>query len=278
MLRGMGHAALIALLLLGAPSSGTSAGVVLGDLSWQEAEPLLGADAVVVLPLGAAAKEHGPHLLLRNDEILADYLARRVVEARPVVLLPTLRYGFYPAFLEYPGSVSLSFETQRNVVAEIVRSIARYGPRRFYVLNTGVSTARPLKATAEMVAADGIVLRFTDVLEAARAVEEELREQPVGTHADEIETSMLLYIDPSAVRMDRAVKDGMTPRPGPLTRDVQSRTGHVSPSGVFGDATLATRAKGERIVEEMVRHILADIDALATAPVPAGEPRSPLEP
>ena len=82
----------------------------------------------MVLPLGAAAKEHGPHLLLRNDEILAEYYARRVVEARPVAVLPTLTYGFYPAFLEYPGSVSLSDDTQRDAVVEIVRSIARHGP------------------------------------------------------------------------------------------------------------------------------------------------------
>ena len=64
--------------------------------------------AKLVLPLGAASKEHGPHLLLRNDEILANYLGRRVLAERPVAMLPTLTYGFYPAFLEYPGSTSVS--------------------------------------------------------------------------------------------------------------------------------------------------------------------------
>jgi acetamidase/formamidase/creatinine amidohydrolase/Fe(II)-dependent formamide hydrolase-like protein len=249
----------------------------LSDMTWTDAESYLTPGRIVVLPLGAAAKEHGPHLLLRNDEILAEYYARRVAEARPVALLPTLTYGFYPAFLEYPGSVSLSFETQRDAVLEVCRSIARYGPRRFYVLNTGVSTIRPLEATAELLAAEGILMRFTDVLKVGREAEEAVREQKFGTHADEIETSMVLYMQPAAVRMERAAAGGEADRPGPLTRDRSRRDGLYSPSGVFGDARLATWQKGERIVEAAVKDILAEIDVLATEPVPPGTPRSPLE-
>jgi creatinine amidohydrolase len=263
--------------LLGTSSAGTP-GVRLGDLPWTEAEPVLTADRVVVLPLGAGSKEHGPHLPLRNDQILADYLARRLVAARPVALLPTLTYGFYPAFLEYPGSVSLSFETQRDLVVQVCRSIARYGPRRFYVLNTGVSTARPLKAAAEALAAEGILMRFTDVSLAGKEAEDAVRQQPAGTHADEIETSMVLFMEPGVVRMDRAARDGLPGQSGPLTRDRGNAAGHYSPTGIFGDATLATWAKGERITEAMVAHVLADVDAVARDAVPPGTPRSPLEP
>jgi creatinine amidohydrolase len=254
-----------------------TAGRRLADMPWTEAEGYLSRDRIVVLPLGAAAKEHGPHLLLRNDEILAEYYARRVVEARPVALLPTLTYGFYPAFLEYPGSVSLSEGTQRDAVAEICRSIARYGPRRFYVLNTGVSTARPLKATAERLASEGIVMRFTDVLRVGGEAERAVKEQKFGTHADEIETSMILYMQPSAVRMEKAAAGGSADRPGPLTRDPDRSDGLYSASGVFGDATLATWHKGERVVEAAVKDILAEIDALADEPIPKGSPGSPLE-
>jgi acetamidase/formamidase/creatinine amidohydrolase/Fe(II)-dependent formamide hydrolase-like protein len=253
-------------------------GVRLGDLPWTEAEAALRPDRLVVLPLGAAAKEHGPHLPLRNDQILADYLAARVVASRPVALLPTLTYGFYPAFLEYPGSVSLSADTQRDAVVQIARSIARYGPRRLYVLNTGVSTARPLKAAAELLAAEGVLLRYTDVLEAGREAEERVRQQAKGTHADEMETSMVLYMEPGAVRMERAVADGLGDDAGPLTRDSGNRGGHFSPSGVFGDATLATWHKGELVTEAKLAHILVDLDALAAAPLPPGAPRSPLDP
>jgi creatinine amidohydrolase len=262
-------------LLPGRKAATGERGIALSDLAWTEAEPLLTQDRLVVLPLGAAAKEHGPHLTLGNDRILADELARRVLEARPVAMLPTLTYGFYPAFLEYPGSTSLSFDTQRDVVAQIVRSMAAYGPRRFYVLNTGVSTARPLKEASEVLAKEGVLLRYTDVLAAGRAAEESVREQPEGTHADEIETSMVLFLRPSAVRMEKAVRDGIPKRKGPLVRR-PGPDGHLSPSGVYGDPTLATWRKGETVVEAYVAAILADLDALATAPVPPGQPRSPL--
>jgi acetamidase/formamidase/creatinine amidohydrolase/Fe(II)-dependent formamide hydrolase-like protein len=261
----------------GAGTAAGPAGVRLGDLTWMEAEQALTPDRVVVLPLGAAAKEHGPHLLLRNDQILADYHARRVVEARPVALLPTLTYGFYPAFLEYPGSTSLSFATQRDAVVEIARSVARHGPRRFYVLNTGVSTVRPLREAAEALAREGVLLRFTDVTVAGRAAENAVREQKMGTHADEIETSMVLYMEPGTVRMERAVADGLVEKRGPLTRDAGNAAGHFSPSGVFGDPTLASWQKGALVTEAVVADILAEIDALAAAPPPPGEPRSPLE-
>jgi creatinine amidohydrolase len=249
-------------------TAGASPGVRLGEIPWTEAEGVLTADRVVVLPLGAGTKEHGPHLPLGNDLILAEYEAARVVAARPVALLPTLTYGHYPNFVEYPGTVSLSSDTQRNVVAEICRSIARYGPRRFYVLNTGVSTLPPLRAAAEELAREGILMRFTDPLQAGKAAEDAVRQQRWGSHADEVETSMILYMQPAAVRMERAVADGEGVRPGPLTRDPQQTDRHYSPSGVFGDPTLATWQKGERITEATVSAIVKDIDALAATPLP----------
>jgi acetamidase/formamidase/creatinine amidohydrolase/Fe(II)-dependent formamide hydrolase-like protein len=262
----------------GGPASlNVAPGVRLADLPWTEAEPLLTRDRVVVLPLGAAAKEHGPHLLLRNDEILAEYFAGRVVESRPVALLPTLTYGYYPAFLDYPGSTSVSERTQRDTVVQIVRSIAQHGPRRFYVLNTGVSTRNPLKAAAEALEREGVLLRYTDILAVGREAEAAVRQQPLGTHADEIETSLVLFMRPSAVRMEKAVPDGLKPAEGYLYR--RERAGGVySPSGVYGDPTLATWQKGERVVGAMVDGILKEIDATAAAPVPPGVPRSALDP
>src|SRR5262249_54806522 len=72
-------------------------GVLLEDLTWVEAEKVLTRETVVVIPIGAAAKEHGPHLLLKNDWILAEHLKRRVLERCDVVVAPTLAYHFYPA-------------------------------------------------------------------------------------------------------------------------------------------------------------------------------------
>lgn len=249
------------------PNATPRQGVVLAELTWQAAEPWLDRDAVVVLPLGAAAKEHGPHLRLDNDLQLAEYFAARVVTASRIVLAPTLPYHHYPAFTEYPGSTTLRDTTARDVVVDIVTSLAAYGPRRFYVLNTGISTRGPLQLAADELATKGILLRFTDLATALADVEAEVAEQPGGTHADEIETSMMLYIAPQSVDMTKAVREW-----SPKTKPGFSRTpdgpGHFSASGVFGDATLATRVKGERVVETLVVTMLADIEALRGAEPP----------
>ena len=116
-------------------------------------------------------------------------------------------------------------------------------------------------------------MRFTDPLQAGKAAEEAVRQEKWGTHADEMETSMILYMQPGAVRMERAVADGERVQPGPLTRDARRTDRHYSPSGVFGDPTLATWQKGERITEATVAAILKEIDDLGAAPLPAGRPK-----
>jgi len=65
-------------------------GILLEDLSWIEAEQILKPETIVVIPLGAAAKEHGPHLKLKNDWIIAEYLKNRILESSEVVVAPRL--------------------------------------------------------------------------------------------------------------------------------------------------------------------------------------------
>ncbi len=241
-------------------------GILLEDLTWIEAEKILTPDTVVVIPLGAESKEHGPHLKLKNDFLMAEYLKQRVLEQSNVVIAPTINYSFYPAFLEYPGSTSLRLETARDLIVDICRSVARYGPRRFYVLNTGISTLRALKPAADLLAADGILLRYTD-LKITEPVEKTIRQEEGGTHADEIETSMMLYMAPASVNMKKAVKDYHPNKPGPLTRDPNGN-GTYSPTGSWGDPMLATRAKGEKVTKALVAGILKEIEELRASPVP----------
>ena len=236
-------------------------GILLEDLTWQQAERVLTPNAVVVIPLGAASKEHGPHLRLKNDFVLAEYFTRRVMAREAVVVAPTINYHFYPAFVEYPGSTSLRLETARDLVVDVCHSLAKFGPKRFYILNTGVSTVRALKPAQEQLAAEGIVMRFTDILTIGAEAEKAVRQEEGGTHADEIETSMMLYMDPSLVDMSKAAKDYHSDGSGPLTRDPDGK-GVYSPTGIYGDATLATREKGRRVVEAIVEGILKEIDAL----------------
>jgi creatinine amidohydrolase len=238
----------------------------LEDMTWPEAERALTADAIVVIPIGAAAKEHGPHLRLANDWTMAEFLRRRLAERASVVVAPTVGLSFYPAFVEYPGSISLRLETARDVLIDVVRSLARHGPRRFYALNTGISTLRALRPAAEALAADGILLHYTDLSKALAPTEKQVAQQEGGTHADELETSMMLYIAPDTVDMSRAVKD-YHPGSGPLTRNPDG-PGVYSPTGSWGDPTLATRAKGERLVNALIDALVADVAALRAAPLP----------
>lgn len=239
-------------------------GVLLEQLTWQQAEKVLTPEAVVVIPLGAQAKEHGPHLPLSNDWNLAEYMKQQVLRGADVVVAPTVNYSFYPAFVTYPGSTSLRLETARDMIVDICRGLARFGPRRFYVLNTGVSTVRALRPAAELLATEGITLHFTDWLRMLAEVEKQVAKQEGGTHADEVETSMMLYIAPKTVDMSKALKD-YHPGKGPLSRH-PTDAGVYSASGIYGDATLATRAKGQRFVETVVTGVLADLEALRRLP------------
>lgn len=239
-------------------------GTPLEHLTWAQAEPLLKRAPVVLVPLGARLKEHGLHLPLNNDWRLAEYLTKRVVEAADVVAVPTLPYGHYPAFAEYPGSVSLRLETCRDLVVDVCRSLAPFGPKKYYVLNTGISTLKALAPAKEILSQDGIRLEYTDLSVDLADVEAQVRTQDAGTHADEIETSMMLYIAPETVNLAAARKD-IHPGKGFLTRDPNAATGIYSPTGAWGDPTLATREKGRIVVEALVERLLNAIDTLARA-------------
>jgi len=252
--------------MLAVSAGAQNKGILLEDLTWQEAEKVLTPETIVVIPIGAESKEHGPHLKLKNDWLLAEYFKREVLRRSNVVIAPTVNYHYYPAFVEYPGSTTLRLETARDLMVDICRSLARYGPRRFYALNTGVSTVRALRPAVEVLAADGIQLRFTDILKVGEAAEKQVKQEEGGTHAEEIETSMMLYIAPETVDMKKAVKDYHPSGKGGLTRNPNGNA-EYSASGIFGDATLATRKKGEIMVHAIVDGVVREIEELRASPV-----------
>ena len=121
-------------------------------------------------------------------------------------------------------------------------------PKRLYILKHGRSNASATKESADELAKAGVLMRFTDVLTIAAAAEATVKQQPEGTHADEIETSMMLYIAPERVDMSKAAKD-INPRAGgrgPLTREKGREIGRYSPTGIYGDATRARRKRPSR--------------------------------
>ena len=233
-------------------------GVKLETLSWIEAEQWFASNPVVVIPLGAAAKEHGPHLPLNNDAIIAAWLAEEIRQRLPVVIAPLINASFYPAFVEYPGSISLRRETARDVIVDTCTSLAGFGLSRFYVVNTGLSTLQPLAEARRLLDQD-VTLEYLNLDEALQSLPAGLLEQQYGSHADEHETSLMLHIAPEVVNMSLAVDDGAEGE-GRLTRN--QGQGLWSRSGVFGQATLATPAKGQVIAQVLLDHVLQQLKVL----------------
>jgi creatinine amidohydrolase len=250
-------------------------GVFLEELTWAEAEPLLRADPLVVIPVGAGAKEHGPHLPLGTDRIMADYLARRLAERVPAVVLPTLTYGYYPHFSAFPGSTHLEASTFQAMATELVLSMHRHGPRRFLFLNTGVSTYPVLEVVArDLDRAHRLLVGVTRIGELGAQRTSGLLGQPRGSHADEHETSFMMAIAPNVVRTGKLARE-IPDRPDSRGMFVPSMY-HREPgpgysaTGVYGDATLATPDKGRVIADAIVEDLVAAAERLRTAP--AGAP------
>lgn len=223
-----------------------------------ELEIILKNYEIAVLAIGARSKEHGPHLQLNNDYILAERLLERVIKNVSVLVIPTLQYGYYPAFLEYPGSVSINKGTFRDTIIDILQSFIRHGIKKFYILNTGISTIPPIKDAIELL--PEIKVNFLNLLEFDKTLPENIMKQEGGTHADEMETSMMLELAPETVDMNLAVKD-YHPNNGYLSR-AKSENRTFSQTGIFGDPTLATEEKGKIIVDNLVSYITEQIKSL----------------
>lgn len=229
----------------------------LASLTWQEAEKLLSTASIVIVPIGAGCKEHGLHLPLNTDYLLAEFLVTEVCQHTGLPRMPTVSYGYYPAFVEYPGSINISQAAFCETLCDIARSLHRHGSMKIYFLNTGISTNWALEPARQKLATEGIVMEYTDLSTLVSDVESRIATQSRGTHADEIETSMMLYIAPQVVKMALAKRDDSECREsGKLTRDPTAQSGIYSPTGAWGDPTRATREKGQVVTEAVIERIV----------------------
>src|SRR6267154_6498116 len=210
-------------------------GAWLEDLTWPEAKARFDADAVVVVPVGAAAKAHGPHLPLKTDALTAKPLDQLLRERLPMIAAPVVGFGFYPAFTSFAGSQHLSAATFKALLTELVGNLRGHGVKRIVLLNTGVSTEKPIDEVA--AGADDLLILHMRGLGAAA---DRLLDVPEGGHADERETSVMLALEPRSVRLDKLALDGS-----------------FGQTAATGDPTAATAFKGERILAARVDDMVA---------------------
>jgi len=232
-------------------------------LTWDQVKERLAGGAAAILPIGAGAKQHGLHMTMATDQVFAEYFSRALAERIDALIWPTLTYGAYPAFVAYAGSVSLSNATFQAVVTEIADSLLGFGARRVLILDTGLSTIAPVDA-AIRASRDPSLIRHLKIFAGSRFLKttHQLKEQPYGTHADEMETSLMLAIAPELVDMARAAPCPFSPTgpsPGALSPDDPSSPTYA-PSGSFGDPTLASADKGSQLLAA----ILDDLMEMAT--------------
>lgn len=237
-------------------------GAWIADLTWPDVAARLHDGAPVIVPLGAGAKAHGPHLPLDTDRVIACALAQRVAETLPVLVAPVIDIGWYPAFVRYPGSQSIKAGTFVSVVVQVLAKIIEDGARHLAIINTGVSTEAPLGIAAhEVRERTGVKVAIADIRNLGREADAVLEQPGAGGHADEHETSLMLAIDPRRVHMDRARAETEVDAPAtvlrmPVVLGPDGDGGDRSAAGATGDPTLATAEKGERILAAMSRDLV----------------------
>lgn len=245
-------------------------GVLLEELTWPEAKSWFDKEATVVIPIGAMSKEHGHHLPLNTDYLLADTLSKRVAAELPVVVAPVVGFGYYPAFCNYPGSQHLSAETFMALLRELMLGFINQGVKNIAVINTGVSTEAPLAIVVREIYAEyQVKISVADIRKLGKSTDH-LFEQKLGGHADQHETSIIMAIKPQAVHLERAVEDygnqldlpeTVYYQPSIFSGDPNSGSDY-SANGARGDPTLATVEKGNAALDAMVDDLVEGLKLL----------------
>ncbi|MFR9797753.1 mycofactocin biosynthesis peptidyl-dipeptidase MftE [Streptomyces sp. MS06] len=213
-------------------------GVELARSAWPE----VAEGALVLVPVGSV-EQHGPHLPLHTDGVIAEAVARgaaRRLSARPALAAPCIAYGASGEHAGFPGTVSIGLEALRIVLVETVRSLSLWAGRTVLVNGHGGNAVAVGTALAQL-----------------RGEGHDVAWLGCGTpggdaHAGRSETSLMLHLAPEQVRLSAAVAGDTRPLEVLLPHLVADGVRAVSPSGVLGDPTGATAEQGRALLEEMV--------------------------
>jgi creatinine amidohydrolase len=247
------------------------------DIHW----PDIGVDGparwIAVLPL-AATEQHGPHLPLGTDIMIAEaYLARvreLLPDMLPVTFLPLQPVGVSIEHIDYPGTLTLPAETAMKSWMALGESVARAGIKKLIMITShGGNSAAMTLVAQELRALHGLLAVTTAWSRlgtpAESFSEEELRH---GVHGGAVETSIMLarykrhvridsmaHFPPASIAIENDYRWLATQRPAAFAWQTQD----LHPSGAAGDATQASAEKGERLLDHGARafvELLADVD------------------
>jgi len=231
---------------------------LLARLTSPQVQQLRKDDALVVLPLGAV-EQHGPHLPLLTDALIGEYALTLALELLPphsnVWLLPPLAYGKSNEHLGFAGTMSLSASTLQAVISDIADSVHQSGFRRLLLFNTHGGNADLCHVAArEIRARTGLMVFYVSpggFRPASGLISSE--EQEFGIHGGDAETSMVMAIKPGWVQNDMLAEE-MPDLSGCRFLTLESGIrfawvmSDISESGIAGDATRATKEKGDEIL------------------------------
>lgn len=234
-------------------------------------------DGIIILPIGAT-EQHGPHLPVMTDTrqvtaVLATAfdLLDQSIQAWSLPALPYSKSNEHNAFA---GTLSLSASTLTSILKDLAVSVKRSGFKRLALLNGHGGNVGLLDCVARDIRYETglmcFVIQPSYWLQAPFSVSEE--EKRFGLHAGELETSLMLKLEPSFVDMSKALR---------AYPDFPSQDFHLfgaasvawlthdwSATGVFGDASLATKEKGEHILRHAAERLAHLIKVMSSFEVP----------
>ena len=227
--------------------------VGLDELSWVDVAAHLARDPRLIVPVGAL-EQHGPHLPLGTNVLIARRVAVDLSREFNVLRAPTIYYGVnVPGAAEYAGTTTLRQKTLHRSLNELLAGWEKHGLSEFVVI-TAHRHEPHLDALATLLTRSARV-RVVSVWDVD--ISDLLDVQPGPFHAGEAETSLMLYLYPEVVRMDRARDFELNDE---LFRKYMKGKLPSAPSGgsgIVGHPTAATAQKGESIYKRIL-HIIGD--------------------
>jgi creatinine amidohydrolase len=206
----------------------------LAEAAWTE----LPQRPLVVVPLGST-EQHGPHLPLETDTLVATAVARELADRLGGYVAPAVSIGASGEHQDFPGVLSIGTDALRMVLVELVRSLSLWAGRVVLVNGHG-GNAEAVTSAVRQLRQEGHCIDWVPCTAAGDA------------HAGHTETCLMLHLAPWLVRRGR-LERGNTRPIADLLPDLRARgVRPLAANGVLGDPTGATAAEGARLFEQMV--------------------------